>query len=89
MPLWVRTLLVTGIPDEVDPVARQHREHLGELHSAGRLRAAGEFKDGDGFLEIFEAVDRREAESIAGASPLIEAGLATWMLREWQELDFS
>lgn len=82
-------MLVTALPEEVDPVARQHREHLRELHEAGRLRAAGEFKDGDGFLEIFEAVDRREAESIANASPLIEAGLATWMLREWTELDFS
>ena len=89
MPFWVRTLLVTGLPDEVEPVARRHLEHLRELHAAGRIRAAGEFQDGDGFLEIFEAADRREAESIAGASPLIEAGLATWMLREWTELEFS
>jgi uncharacterized protein YciI len=89
MSLWVRTMLVTALPDEVEPVARQHREHLRELHDTGRLRVAGEFKNGDGFLEIFEAVDRREAESIAGASPLVEAGLATWMLREWTELDFS
>jgi uncharacterized protein YciI len=89
MSLWVRTLLVTALPEEAEPIATRHREHLRELHQAGRLRAAGEFKDGDGFLEIFEAVDRREAESIAGASPLIEAGLATWMLREWTELDFS
>ena len=89
MALWVRTLLITGLPEEVEPVARRHREHLRELHEAGRLRAAGEFKDGDGFLEIFEAVDRREADSIAAASPLIEAGLATWMLREWAELEFS
>jgi uncharacterized protein YciI len=89
MPLWVRTMLVTGVPEEVDPVALGHREHLRELHDTGRLRAAGEFKDGDGFLEIFEAADRREAESIASSSPMIEAGLATWMLREWQELEFS
>ena len=81
-------MLVTGIPDEVEPVARRHREHLRDLYEAGCLRAAGEFKDGDGFLEIFEAADRREAESIASASPLIEAGLATWMVREWQELEF-
>jgi uncharacterized protein YciI len=89
MSFWVRTLLITGLPDEVEPVARQHRAHLLELHEAGRIRAAGEFADGDGFLEIFEAADRRDAESIAAASPLIEAGLATWMLREWTELDFS
>jgi uncharacterized protein YciI len=89
MPLWVRTVLVTGLPEEVEPVAGRHREHLRGLHEAGKLRAAGEFNDGDGFLEIFEAIDRREAEAIAAASPLIEAGLATWMLREWRELDFA
>jgi uncharacterized protein YciI len=89
MSFWVRTILVTGLPDEVEPVARRHREHLRALHEAGRIRAAGEFNDGDGFLEIFEAADRREAESIAGSSPLIEAGLATWMLREWTELKFT
>lgn len=89
MALWVRTMLITGLPEEVEPVARRHREHLRELHKAGRLRAAGEFKDGDGYLEIFEAADRREAESIAAASPLIEGGLATWMLREWTEIAFS
>jgi uncharacterized protein YciI len=82
-------MLITGLPEEVAPVARRHKEHLRELHEAGRLKAAGEFKDGDGFLEIFEAADRREAESIAAASPLIEAGLATWMLREWTEIEFA
>ncbi len=87
MSLWVRTLLVTGVPQEVAPVAEQHRDHLRELRAAGKLRAAGEFAHGDGFLEIIEAADRREAETIARASPLVEAGLATWMLREWIELD--
>ena len=32
MPLYVMTLLVTGSPDEVEPVAERHREHLRELH---------------------------------------------------------
>ena len=87
MPLFVRTLLMTGPPDEVAEVAEGHREHLRQLHAAGRVRAAGEFKDGEGFLEIFEAADRMEAEAIARSSPLVEAGLGTWMLREWIELD--
>jgi uncharacterized protein YciI len=87
MPLWARMILVTGTPDEVEPVARAHREHLRELRAQGRLRAAGEFSSGDGFLEIFEAVDRRAADSIAQASPLVEAGLGTWMLRQWTELE--
>jgi uncharacterized protein YciI len=88
VPLYVRTLLVTGPPDEAALAAAKHREHLGELHAQGRLRAAGEFRDGDGFLEIFEAADRLESESIARSSPLVEEGLATWMLREWLEIDF-
>ena len=88
MPLYVRTLLVTGPPDEVDAVSCEHRDHLRELHSRGKLRVAGEFRNGDGFLEIFEAKDLLEADAIARASPLIEAGLGSWMLREWTELEF-
>jgi uncharacterized protein YciI len=87
MPLFVRTLLVTGPPDEVQAAAEHHREHLRVLRSDGRLRVAGEFANGDGFLEIFEARDRLEAEQIARSSPLVEGGLGTWMLREWVELD--
>jgi uncharacterized protein YciI len=87
MPLYARTLLVTGPPEEVEAASRRHREHLRELQERGRLRAAGAFRDGEGFLEIFEAVDRLEAEAIARASPLIEEGLGTWMLREWVEVE--
>jgi uncharacterized protein YciI len=88
MPLYVRTLLVTGPPDEVAVAARDHREHLRDLRARGKLRVAGEFKNGEGFLEIFEAADLLEAQSIGGASPLVAEGLGTWMLREWVELDF-
>ncbi len=87
MPLYIRTLLATAAPAEVEPAARGHREQLRRLRSAGKLRAAGEFRNGDGFLEIFEAADLREADAIARASPLIEAGLVTWILREWVESD--
>lgn len=88
MPLYVRTLLVTGPPDEVAVAARDHREHLRDLRARGKLRVAGEFKNGEGFLEIFEAGDLLEAQSIGAASPLVAEGLGTWMLREWVELDF-
>ena len=87
MPLYVRTLLVTGPPDEVESTAEGHREHLRGLRAEGKLRAAGEFANGDGFLEIFEAADRLEAERIARSSPLVLDGQASWMLREWIELD--
>jgi len=66
----------------------QHRAHLRDLHAQGRLRTAGEFPDGEGFLQIFEARDRMEAESIARSSPLVDAGLVAWMLREWVPTEF-
>jgi len=88
MPLYARTLLVTGPQDEVRKVADRHRAQLERLAAEGKIRAAGEFADGSGFLEIFEASDRLEAERIARDSPLIEAGLGAWMLREWQETKF-
>ncbi len=87
MPLYARTILVTAIPEDVAPAIEGHKEQLRKLLAAGNLRAAGVLGRGDGFLEIFEAKDLLEAESIAASSPLVEEGLCTWMLREWQELD--
>ena len=86
MPHFVRTILVTGPEDEVEPARDAHVEHVRELRAAGRIRAAGAFARGDGFLEIFQAKDLYEAESIARSSPIVEQGLGTWMLREWEEL---
>ena len=82
-----RPLVKTKIVATVGP-ACSSREHLRELASAGKLRAAGEFAKGEGFLEIFEAADLHEAEGVARASPLVELGLGTWMLRRWDELSF-
>jgi uncharacterized protein YciI len=86
MPLYVRTLLVTGPPDEVEVASRAHREQMLDLRARGRLRAAGEFTNGDGFLDIFEAEDLLEAQAIGGSSPLVSEGLGAWMIREWKEL---
>jgi uncharacterized protein YciI len=85
MPYFVRTILVTGSEDEVDAARRDHLAHLAQLAAAGKIRAAGAFSRGDGYLEIFEAKDLHEAEAIARSSPLVELGLGTWMLREWVE----
>jgi uncharacterized protein YciI len=87
MPLYVRTLLVTGPAEEVSQASEGHRAHLRRLKDEGRLRAAGAFASDDGYLEIFEAKDRLDAESIARSSPLVEQGLGAWMVREWEELD--
>lgn len=88
MPLYVRTILVTGPEDEAAPGRRAHELHLRELRDAGTLRVAGAFTRGDGYLEIFEAPDLFAAEAIARSSPLVEEGLGTWMLREWTEIAF-
>jgi uncharacterized protein YciI len=88
MPLYTRTLLIVGPPEEAEAASVRHREHLRDLHGRGKLRAAGAFANGDGFLEIFEAADLREAQAIAEASPLVSEGLGTWMLREWDEIGF-
>ena len=81
MPFYVRTLLVTGPPDEVVTAPEGHLEHLRELRSRGKLRAAGEVRDGDGFLEIVEAADLPEANAPAESSALIAGGRASWRRR--------
>jgi uncharacterized protein YciI len=86
MPTFVRTILVTGSEDEAGPARRDHLAHLAQLAAGGKLRAAGAFPRGDGYLEIFEAKDLYEAEAIARASPLVALGLGTWMVREWEEI---
>jgi len=86
MPYFARTILVTGPEDEVVPARAEHLAHLRDLAAAGKLRAAGEFARGDGFLEILDAKDLYEAETLARMSPLVERGLGTWMLREWTEI---
>jgi len=89
MPLYVRSFLSTGPPEEVEQAAREHREHLRKLHRSGHLHLAGEFAHGDGFLEVIRAKDRLEAEALTRSSPLIERGLGSWMLREWVETEFA
>ena len=88
MPLWVRTVLVTAPEEEVAPAREAHVDQLRRLSAQGKLFGAGVFTRGDGYLEIFEADDLHEAETIARSSPLVELGLGTWMLREWEKLNF-
>lgn len=85
MALWVRILMITADPAEVEPAAEAHRRQVDALARAGRLRAAGVLGDDEGYLEIFEAADRHEAEDTLRASPLVERGLAAWTLRPFRE----
>lgn len=86
MSLWVRTIVVTALPSDAAPAIEGHREHLRALRAEGRLRAAGAFRDDDGFLDIFEAKDLLEAEAIARSSPIVEDGVGAFTLREWREI---
>lgn len=85
MPLFLRLILVSGSPDEVATAAETHGEQLDRLREEGRLRLAGAFANGDGFVEILDVVDRREAERLTRESPLVERGLSSWSVREWNE----
>jgi uncharacterized protein YciI len=87
MALFARTILITVPADQAEEAARRHREQLLDLRAQGKLRLAGEFKNGEGFLEILDVADLLEAEQLARSSPLVEDGLAAWMLREWTELE--
>ncbi|ANM31564.1 hypothetical protein ABI59_21350 [Acidobacteria bacterium Mor1] len=85
MPLYVRILLATGPPGQVEEASRGHLEQVAQWRREGRLRTAGSFPRGDGFLEIFEAEDRLEADRLAFSSPLVELGLVSAVLRPWVE----
>lgn len=87
MSLWVRTIVVTALPADAAAAIEAHRAHLGSLRRDGRLRAAGAFRDDAGFLDIFEAKDRLEAEAIARSSPIVEEGVGACTLREWREIE--
>ena len=79
MPLYVRTLLVTGPPDEVEAVAaRVTASTCASCTPGASCARPASSANGDGFLEIFEAADLHEAQSIAGSSPLVFDGLGTW-----------
>jgi len=86
MATWARTLLITAVPADADPWTEAHLDQLRRLKAEGRLRAAGAFPRGDGYLELFDAADLMEAERITRESPLVERGLAAWTLREWTEV---
>lgn len=87
MPLYVRSIVLTGPQAEVEVELAAHLDQLRALRAQGKLRAAGAFPNQAGFLEIFEAADLLEAERIARESPLVMEGLGAWTIRRWEELE--
>lgn len=85
MPLWVRTIWITGPSSEVEEAARSHRRRLEELASDGRLHVSGVVGDDQGFIDVFDAEDRLAAEAEARASALVARGLGAWTVRRWTD----
>ncbi|NIL99664.1 MAG: hypothetical protein GTN89_01590 [Acidobacteria bacterium] len=85
MPLYLRLLMVSGPPGEVDAAAKRHAEQFDRLRADGKLRLSGTFVNGDGYFEILEVKDRHEAEQLTRECPLVERGLASVVLREFEQ----
>jgi len=83
MARYVRIVRITATPDVASEAIEGHRRQVESLKRDGRLHSAGAFRDGDGFIEVFEAADLLDADAVARASPLVHDGLAAWLVREW------
>ena len=82
MAWFLRSLLVTGAPEEVEALVPAYREELARLAHTGRLAAHGSMARGAGFFAVLRVTDRHEAEGLTRGNPLVEAGLVSWSLRE-------
>ncbi len=85
-PLWARLIRITAAPDAAAEAIAGHLAHLRDLRDRGVLRGAGAFPGGDGFLDLYEAADLRDAEAIARSSPLVDTALAAWSFWRWDEI---
>jgi uncharacterized protein YciI len=87
VPLYLRILLLTGPRDRVEASVTGHLAQVSALRERGKLLGAGRLREGGGFVEVYEARDRREAEQIAAESPLVAAGLGAWILKELESFE--
>lgn len=87
MTYWARTILITASGEGLEAAIEGHLGRLRDLRARNRLLFAGRLSQGDGFLEVYEAADRVEAEAVGRDTPLVEDGLATWMIRQWEPID--
>ncbi|ONI78123.1 hypothetical protein ALI144C_31060 [Actinosynnema sp. ALI-1.44] len=63
-----------------------HRQHLTELHAAGRLVMAEPWQDDSGALLVFRG-DQAEVEAIMAADPHYRApGVCVDSLRQWRPI---
>ena len=85
---WAHTLRLTVSAEVAAETLQAHRAYQEQLRERGTLHSAWILDAGDGFLEILETADRREAEAITEASPLIAAGLVAWSIVPCVPQDF-
>jgi uncharacterized protein YciI len=72
-------------------VRPQHRAYLHELATAGQLRLAGPFADGDGALLVYDVADRTELDEILAKDPYFASGdpvASIASVRQWDLLPF-
>jgi uncharacterized protein len=69
----------------------KHRAYLQELFTAGKLRMAGPYADGDGALLVYDVADRDELDGILAKDPYFTTGepvASVTTARQWDILPF-
>ncbi|MCM5705403.1 YciI family protein [Larsenimonas salina] len=60
-----------------------HRDYLHTLKAQDRLMLAGPFKDIKGGAYVLKADTLADARALAEQDPLIDSGIATFVVHEW------
>ncbi len=72
-------------------VRPRHRAYLKELVTAGQLRLAGPFADGDGAMLVYDVADRDELDELLAKDPYFASGdpvASIASVRQWDLLPF-
>lgn len=71
-------------------VRPDHRAYLHELATAGQLRLAGPFSDGDGALLVYDVADRNELDGLLAKDPYFagEPVVSVASVHQWDLLPF-
>jgi uncharacterized protein YciI len=79
---------------EIEPLLADHLRYLVDLEKRGAVFASGPFGASEGSqpgagMTILRAGSREEAVELAGADPLVLAGLRSYSLRPWSVVEGS
>ena len=70
--------------DASEELYQEHYNYLYALRDEGRLGLAGPYKNVQGGAYVFQANSLEEAEARAKTDPLVVAGIAQFVIFEWQ-----